>query len=136
MASQRIATPNCARCGSANVKLRRSIAGNGKSQISWFCLACKSWATKPVLWLNHEAVNAYLARWHKSIVDIPTLDDYSTNAPCVVCGEPGEWMHWAPQALADAFGDEWAKWPQDPLCVKHHRLWHDTVWPGRNGTKG
>lgn len=75
-------------------------------------------------WLGHAALGG------RHIEDLPIVNDYSNASPCIICGEPGEWMHWAPQALAARFGPDWTKWPQDPLCVKHHTLWHRIVWPG------
>jgi hypothetical protein len=137
MAGTGIERPRCARCYSLeHVKMRRQITASGVSQIAWYCEKCKRWAELPVRWQPHDLLIPALAKQGATIDNLPVVNDRSHTAPCVICGEPGEWMHWAPQALAEQFGPEWGKWPQDPLCVKHHRQWHDTVWPGHNGTKG
>jgi hypothetical protein len=128
--------PRCVRCGGReSVKMQRQKTASGVSQVAWYCERCRRWAETPVHWQSHAELTQTLARQGATIDDIPIVNDYTRAAPCIICGEPGEWMHWAPQALADRFGADWSKWPQDPLCVKHHRLWHDTVWPGssKNG---
>jgi hypothetical protein len=123
--------PPCERCGSTNVKLRRQIIGSGAVQIAWWCTVCKRWAQRVPRWLPHAYVTLALSALKpaRTIEDIPVVSDYSETSPCIICGGPSESHHWAPRALSDAFGDDWDKWPQAPLCVRHHRMWHDIVTP-------
>jgi hypothetical protein len=65
--------------------------------------------------------------------DIPLVADYSAENTCVICGQPGETHHWAPQAMSEQFGDDWFHWPVCPLCQGHHRLWHQIVTPELTG---
>jgi hypothetical protein len=60
--------------------------------------------------------------------DVPLVDDHRGDYVCAVCGEPAQWHHWAPQALAERFED-FEAWPTGALCLKHHREWHDIVTP-------
>jgi len=92
-------------------------------------MSCERWAEKPVHWLKHDSLREKLEAQGNTLEEIPTVGDYSGLQPCVICGEPGEIHHWAPQALQEAFGEEWIKWPTAPLCLKHHRLWHRVVTP-------
>ena len=127
--AQLIAIPTCGHCGGDNVKMRRQIIANGGSQFAWRCLDCDRWAEKPPKWIKHEEVEVLLKRYHKTLDDILTVEDYSNLQPCVVCGEPGEVHHWAPQALESEFGADWYKWPTAPLCLRHHLLWHKVITP-------
>jgi len=120
---------NCTRCNGQQLKLRCQINSNGTRLIAWYCMSCSKWALNPPAWLPHDKVSAYLEKFGASIKNIPPLADYSDRMPCIICAMPGELHHWAPQALSEAFGDEWSMWPTAPLCVKHHRQWHDIVTP-------
>jgi hypothetical protein len=71
----------------------------------------------------------------KKIGDLPTVQNSSKKTPCIICGEPGEEHHFAPRIVADAFGDDWEKWPTAFLCIKHHLLWHRVVTPHLNEDK-
>lgn len=121
--------PTCAHCGSTNIKLRRQIIANGTSQVAWRCLECNRWAESPARWLKHVEVEALLDPYNVTLGELAIVADYRDAQACVVCGEPGELHHWAPQAYADQFGDEWYLYPMAPLCPRHHRLWHEIVTP-------
>ena len=126
----RLTPPICIRCHSRNVKLRRVITSSGVSQVAWRCIDGDHWAENPKRSLPHADVIQVLNRYGVTIEDLSVIEDYrSEKYRCVICGDPAEDHHWAPQALADAFGDDWHKWPHAPLCVKHHRQWHDIVTP-------
>lgn len=118
------------RCGSGKVKLRRNLMANGVSQVAWFCLECSQWAEKPAHWLKYSDVLDILKPYGANMLSIPLVADYSTNCRCIICGEPGEWHHWAPQSMELSFGADWWKWPGANLCIAHHRLWHRIVTPG------
>jgi len=75
-------------------------------------------------------VEQLCAPFDSTIDDIPVVKDHRGDCQCVICGEPAEVHHWAPQALREAFGEEWELWPWAALCVGHHRQWHDIVTPG------
>lgn len=124
-----ITRPACAHCGATHVLLRKQRVSNGTYQIAWHCPVCGRWAELPVVWLKHEAVRALLQKYDTEIDDVPVITDYSDSCPCIVCGNPGEWHHWAPQSMAHLFGNDWMRWPTAPLCPEHHRLWHDLVTP-------
>ena len=125
----------CKHCETnGSIKLRKQFTTSGVAQIAWYCLKCKQWAEKPARWLAHSYVKFLCDRYHKTIDDIVTIKDYRGDYLCVICGEPSEVHHWAPQAMQKAFGADWVLWPTAPLCVKHHRQWHDTVTP--NLSKG
>lgn len=121
--------PACQRCRGSNVKLRRQIIVNGTSQLGWWCLNCERWAERPIRWLSHEQLTVELGRYRATIEDVPIIKDESEERPCIICGAPGEYHHWAPQALSGAFGHEWVRWPGAWLCMYHHRLWHRVVTP-------
>jgi hypothetical protein len=122
-------TPTCQHCGSSNVKLRRYIISNGTSQISWRCLDCNRWAEKIRMSISYDIILGILRKWGKVLKDLPIAEDRSSDTPCVVCGAPGEYHHWAPSAWNIRFGEEWNKWPCSYLCPKHHHLWHAIVTP-------
>jgi hypothetical protein len=123
----------CARRGNEFIVLRRFVIANGDVQIRWFCTECQRDAEIPTRHLKHMDVAQYLKRWNKTLADIPVVADYSNRQPCIICGGPGEYHHWAPQALAAEFGDDWTKWPIAPLCRNHHMLWHHILTPYLNG---
>lgn len=126
----KVGKPNqCDHCNGKELKLRRQVTGSGVAQVAWRCIECDRWAQKPPVWIGHLSLSDYLKQFGSVIDDIPLVADYSDQQACIICGEPGEWHHFAPQALSLAFGDDWLKWPCAPLCVRHHRLWHDTVTP-------
>lgn len=127
--------PPCQHCHSGQVKLRRLVASDGTSRISWWCLTCERWAQNPVTWIAHSLVKAELSRWKASIEDIQVVGDYSEQTPCVICGKPGQWHHWAPQAMSERFGEDWFKWPCAYLCEYHHQLWHCIVTPSLTSWK-
>lgn len=124
-----ILKPGCRRCGGNDIKLRRQIKANGSVAIGWWCLECHRWAIPGGAWLKHSEVEAHLLPFKSKIEDIPVAEDYSQDHPCVICGEPGEWHHFAPQAWAEEFGDDWRLWPGAYLCIKHHQQWHRIVTP-------
>ena len=121
--------PSCMRCNSANVKWRAQIISNGTRQIAPYCLDCNRWAETPPRWIPHEIVNIELFNHGKVIGNIPVVADYSNASNCVICGQPGEYHHWAPQALSEPFGEDWNNWPGVHLCIRHHLQWHKIVTP-------
>jgi hypothetical protein len=131
-----IVAPTCEHCGKDGTKLRRIITGSGVSMVAWRCMICDRWAKKPVQWLKHDELCQWLqSRWRAGLDDIPIVNDYSDQTPCAICGAPGQWHHWAPQAWAEQFGEEWTKWPCTYLCERHHQLWHRIVTPALVGWK-
>ena len=120
----------CSHCGSSKeVRLRTNISSNGVYSIGWYCLSCQRWAENPMKWLKYPVVRKYLDFFGKSIVDIPILENRSDTNPCVICGEPGECHHLAPQAYKKEFGEEWETWPIFNLCRYHHSKWHRIITP-------
>lgn len=130
----------CHYCGKDKVVLRRNITASGYSQYFWWCLDCDSHARKQSIFIGHLVVQDWFKRGRlngaKSLDDIPIINNYADDCRCVVCKKPGaEYNHWAPQSLAEYFGDDWAAWPGGYLCRFHHQLWHDIVtyyMPGRH----
>ena len=93
-------------------------------------MLCDKWSEKPIHWLKHYEVNEYLTRYKITINDLPIVENYSGETPCIICGDPGQLHHWAPQAYTQAFGiEEYFLWPTEYLCIKHHKLWHTIVTP-------
>jgi hypothetical protein len=117
--------PQCSRCNGDGVLLRRQIAANGVNQFGWWCEKCERWAVKGKPFLSHGWLQARNIQPN----EIPIIADYSHETPCVICGEPGELHHWAPQALNNQGGEEWHRYPTEYLCRYHHRLWHMIVTP-------
>ena len=120
----------CERCNSTNIKLRRALLINGVSRIAWWCMSCERWAIHLGPAIPHTDVTAFMAQYGSTIEDIPIVRDDSMECPCVICGKPGEWHHWAPQSMGNAFGADHIRWPGAFLCIYHHHLWHDIVTPG------
>lgn len=119
----------CAHCGSSQILLRKQRIASGVFQYGWYCITCDRWAINPTKWIPHAILKLALEKQGKSIDDIPCLNDYSSQCPCIVCGHPGEVHHWAPQALKERFGANWTDWPTNCLCREHHHLWHTVVTP-------
>lgn len=109
--------------------MRQHISANGTSQFAWYCMDCKRWALRPPQWIKHDVLKRQLAKQDAVLEDIPITEDYRNALPCVVCGEPGEMHHWAPQAYSESFGEDWYLWPLEALCIRHHRRWHQIVTP-------
>lgn len=124
-----LGAPQCVHCGGASVKICQQITASGVSQFAWRCLSCDRWAENPPQWIPHSTISKICADYGKTRYDIRVVHDYSQNMPCVVCGAPGEWHHWAPRAFQDDFGDDWTQWPGASLCKFHHDLWHTIVTP-------
>jgi 5-methylcytosine-specific restriction endonuclease McrA len=76
----------------------------------------------------------YLPQKNVDLDAIPTIDDYSEDAPkCEVCGATGtELHHWAPIHI---FGAEAWLWPTAYLCQKCHNRWHRLVTPNMHEGK-
>lgn len=132
--SQKIAEakrPRCERCNHIKpVVLRRNVASNGVNQFFWWCSNCEKPAIKGSKLIGHEVINHWIngGLLRATVDDIPVVNDYSTKQFCEVCGVQGaEVHHFAPQALADLFGDNWYLWPVAYLCKPHHDLWHSVV---------
>lgn len=118
----------CQKCGcDVAVKLVRVITSNGASQVYWECVRHKGGITTPRKNIPHDA----LKNQKVEIDKLPVIENYFERVICEVCGEPGaELHHFAPKHL---FGEvEAERWPKSYLCVRCHRLWHDTVTPGMN----
>jgi hypothetical protein len=128
--------PVCRHCGSdKQVKLRRRINGNGSTAVIWFCLACNKGAEMNEPAIAHDKVRKFLAEYGKTIDDLKSVTDYTTQSqPCVICGAPDtEFNHWLPQMFAEQpeIKPEWDVWANvgAPLCRHHHALWHRIVTP-------
>ena len=122
----------CHRCKRLDtVRLRRQIKADGDYQLAWWCEDCAAWAEVPTHWLPHAPIKAKLATQGATFEDIPVVRDYSDSQPCALCGAPGQWHHWAPQAYAGAFGKLYPRWSVfgTALCPAHHREWHEIVTP-------
>lgn len=126
----------CDHCEGGNTRIRCQIIANGLRQFGWYCLDCQRWAEKPIRWLAHTWVEAVCQRHGKTSADIPAIADFSNENNCIICGQPGEMHHWAPQALKNHFGEDYWRWPMAALCVLHHRLWHNAVTPHIPGFGG
>ena len=117
--------------------LRRKYASNGSERFFWYCPNCNRHANQRHYWISHKTIKRWQGegRLPDNLEQIPVIADYRENVSCVVCGRPGaEYHHFAPQSLADFFGDDWHLWPTAYLCRKHHDQWHDIVTfylPGR-----
>ena len=69
--------------------------------------------------------HAFVERLGIRVGDILPLSN-SARIECEVrgCAELGvEIHHWAPQSIFEDSED----WPFSPLCLKHHRKWHDNT---------
>jgi len=121
-------TTHCPQCNTqVRAQLVRNITRNGASQVYWFCLLHQG-ATHPASYIKHELITNFGV----NIDDLPVKENYSGMELCAVCGSPTtENHHWAPSYL---FADDSNRWPQSPLCPRHHRLWHQMVTP--NMTEG
>lgn len=134
--------PECSNCKCAKaVKLTRQITTSGITQAFWYCYSCERFAIAGQF-ASHEhcyEVFAYLAyrypnrAWPKSIDELPLLSDRSNVTPCVICGAPGEFNHWMPQAHRNHpdVTNDWPAWRQfgEYLCRKHHMIWHERQAP-------
>jgi hypothetical protein len=123
-----IIRPQCRHCN-GDTFMRGARGANGVVRYAWYCLACQRWAVFGGQWISHASLTLRLAQQGARPEDIPIVQDDSAVAPCVICGDPGEAHHWAPQHLKEAFGDEWYKWPTANLCRPHHDLWHHILTP-------
>lgn len=122
-------------CSNRAVVLRRSLARNGVDHFLWYCERCERNAKRAGMWIPHRTIEAWVRAGRLPSTDvIPYVADYTNEDTCAVCGDPAvEWHHWAPRALAEFFGDDWSRWPQESLCREHHIQWHSilTWWlPG------
>jgi len=124
--------PACRKCGqTTNVFLRYDIKANDTLQYFWHCDACER-ITPMGQSIPHDTITEWMSTWtdtQKDAFYIKRLrNDYRGDIECAVChARGGELHHWAPQSLADYFGDDWSDWPQVYLCRKHHRQWHEIV---------
>lgn len=133
MAAVIVVPTSCAHCGSKSIILRRQIKADGSCHFGWRCLDCNRWAENPPRWIGHRELEKRLARQGAQLDDIPVVDDYRDRQPCCICGAPGQYHHWSPQALRGQFGNDWYKWPGAYLCPAHHLLWHRVVTPALVG---
>jgi len=117
----------CLKCEQdRTVVLVRNITSSGTSQVFWMCETCEKRAEKK--FIKHEIIegSGYV------IDEIRIKEDYSNQTPCIICGEPGEFHHWMPQAFIKEYSLN-SKWYRigDFLCHHHHvDIWHDIVTPG------
>lgn len=126
--SQAASVPDCDYCQSDNVKLRRKLSASGVNLFLWHCITCERHAVKGHVWLSHDTIKDWQRskRLPKDLSIIPILEDYSE--PCDICGQPGsELHHFAPQSMADLFGDDHHLWSTAMLCKYHHTQWHEIV---------
>ena len=119
-----MAERNCNKCARPrNVRLVRNIAGNGTSQVYWYCTFHSGAAGQ---FIQHEKIKEQGI----DIDRLPIIENYSEYFQCAVCGKLGaELHHWAPKHL---FGDDAEAYPQSYLCHHHHMRWHDLVTPDMN----
>jgi hypothetical protein len=94
---------------------------NGAIQVKMRCNACGSKSgALPYLVVREWGISEDDCLWQ--VVNPPY-----EHQPCVVedCGAvPTEWHHFAPR---NTFGTEADLWPVLPLCVAHHRAWHQRM---------
>lgn len=111
------------------IRLRRKIAGNGVTMFLWYCTVCQRHARKDLMWISHAVITEWQRTGRlKDPTAVAILEDYSQARQCVICGQPGaELHHFAPQALAELFGEDWQRWPTADLCPYHHQQWHSIV---------
>lgn len=134
----RIHQPPCHKCGKPT-GLYYSIRRDGTKQYQWHCADCKrNWSPNgnSGYFIPHRLVEQWLSDWKPTVLakfeNERCLADYrqidTEQVRCVVCGELGaQNHHFAPQSLAEYFGDDFEKYPQVDLCDYHHRLWHEVV---------
>lgn len=112
---------HCFYCQSRKITRVKNRIGNGAFQVWDMCVNCERHAWGRVYYIPHKQAGMPLE-------EIPLFQDYMKhNPPCVVCHsrEGTELHHFAPRHI---FGTEEAeRWPKEYLCVKHHRVWHESV---------
>lgn len=113
----------CEKCNSDQpVRLVRIISQSGVSMVYWNCIKGNHAINKPVKYIPHVQIKSAKI----DLETLPVASNYSGHEVCAVCGSPyAERHHWAPRHL---FQDA-DSWPQDYLCDKHHKMWHDIVTP-------
>ncbi len=122
-------SPGCRRCGCEVGTLGRYIQVNGRIAARWVCDRCGDYGS------TGDIAGRVTASFGYTVAELPVCVDRSgeyVERDACWCGSPGmEDHHWAPKAL---FPD----WPWHltiPLCVDHHREWHDRMrqhglrWP-------
>lgn len=122
---------DCEYCRCDRVVLRRIVSSSGTVMYFWLCAECQDHARKSNQWIPHTVIETWVNRGRlDSPEEVPIFADYKGETRCVVCDRSGaEWHHWAPQSMAEAFGEEWKKWPGAYLCRQHHEQWHRIVTP-------
>lgn len=108
--------------------MARKIGSSGTSYYALWCKDCERWVESPPRWIKHAIIERALERQGIKVENIYVVGDDSHSTPCIICGAPGEWHHWAPQALSHHLG-EWPHWPCAYLCRHHHLQWHKAVTP-------
>ena len=112
----------CIRCG-LSAHLARASAGNGATQVFWWCARCQRYAAGSAYFVSQS----YLKSIGIDIAALPIVTRSSEPQPhCERCGSLGaEYHHWAPKHL---FEDA-ELWPGSYLCVEGHHKWHAIVTP-------
>ncbi len=124
--------PACRKCGqTTTVFLRYDIKANGDFQYFWHCDTCER-ITPMGQFIEHKIVGSWMDTWTEAQKDafyVKRLrNDYRGDIECAVCHvRGGELHHWAPQSMAEHFGENWGQWPVVYLCRTHHRQWHEIV---------
>lgn len=124
--------PPCRKCGRVeSVIIRYDTKSDATKQFFWYCEQCKCLAMMGTF-LPHSLVIPHVESLSEAMQQRFWAErirhDYSAESRCCVCGTTGAQMHhFAPQSLADHFGNEWHNWPTALLCQDHHRQWHEIV---------
>lgn len=119
---------NCWRCKCVTPQeIVREQKSNGTWAIGYVCELCEGWTGDgecKSYWMRHEHL-----RSHGIIIEsLRVKGELARLQPCIICNEPGELHHWAPQCVERQF-EEYNKWPTAYLCQKHHAEWHRIVTP-------
>jgi hypothetical protein len=126
--------PPCRKCGKIEaVRIRYDIKADKSKQFFWFCESCQRLVImEKGAFLGYDEVIPHVESLPSELQEKFWIErirnDNSALAKCCVCHcEGAQLHHFAPQTLADYFGNEWHNWPTAYLCQDHHRQWHEIV---------